>query len=398
VSILTALFGILLMLTAICSLVPSLLFLFNLRRFRAPRIGRRWEESVAVLIPARNEEANIGACLESVLASKDVELAVWVCDDASTDRTALIVKEFTERDARLRLVSCPPLPVGWNGKQHACWKLARSGVHADRMLFLDADVRLQPWAIAACVATQKKRQTLLLSGFPKQQFSGFLDALLLPLIHFVLLSYLPMRGLQVTTKPAYSAGCGQFMLVERGAYFTSGGHAGIRATRHDGLRLPQVFREHGFRTDVVDLTRLAEVRMYGSARDTWDGLTKNATEGMAAHGRIWAFTGLLVLGQIVPAVLLLFAWLWLPMFWGGVIAKDLSTWTLAAFAIPLVVVVTLGMSLLPRIVGVIKFRQPFWSALLHPIGVGVLLILQWWAYTRHLRGKPVTWRQRNYAE
>ncbi len=382
----------------LCSVVPGLLFLSNLRRFRAPRIGKRTEESVAVLIPARNEEDNIGPCLESVLASRDLNLEVWVCDDGSTDRTAQVVQGFAERDARVQLVQCGPLLKGWNGKQHACWKLARSGIHADRMLFLDADVRLHPWTIARCVATQKKRKVALLTGFPRQRFSGFLDALLLPLIHFVLLSYLPMRGLQKTTDARYSAGCGQFMLVDRGAYFASGGHAAIRKTRHDGLQLPKVFREHGFHTDIVDLTKLAEVRMYDSAQATWDGLAKNATEGMAAKDRIWIFTALLGFGQVLPALLVLTAWAWLPVVWDGVALKDLSTWTPEALLVPLAVAVAMFFSLLPRLTGVGKFREPFWSALLHPTGVAVLLALQWSAYIGKGKKKPVVWRQRSYAE
>ena len=120
--------------------------------------------------------------------------------------------------------------------------------------------------------------------------------MLLPLIHFVLLGLLPMGRMRKTTKVAYAAGCGQFFLAEREGYFACGGHAAIRDTRHDGLRLPEEFRRHGLRTDVVDLTELAEVRMYDSASAVWMGLAKNATEGLGSPGRIVPVTVLLAGG------------------------------------------------------------------------------------------------------
>jgi hypothetical protein len=83
-------------------------------------------------------------------------------------------------------------------------------------------------------------------------------------------------------------------MVRREAYRKTGGHAQIRTTMHDGLLLPQLFRRHGLRTDIADLTHLATCRMYHNASEVWQGLAKNATEGMAAPARILPFTFLLL--------------------------------------------------------------------------------------------------------
>ena len=109
---------------------------------------------------------------------------------------------------------------------------------APLLLFLDADVRVVPDAVARCVGEMRAREVALLSGFPRQILGGWMERMLLPLIHFVLLGLLPMGRMRKTTKAAYAAGCGQFFLAEREAYFACGGHAAIRDTRHDGLRLP----------------------------------------------------------------------------------------------------------------------------------------------------------------
>ncbi len=377
----------------VCAAIPAGMFVVNLRRYRAPGAAMGEAARVAVLIPARNEEANIAACVESVLASAGVTLEVLVLDDASTDRTAEIVGELAGRDARVRLVGTRELPAGWNGKQHACWLLAQE-TGAGLMLFLDADVRLEPDAVARCVAEMRARKVALLSGFPRQIVVGWLERLLLPLIHFVLLSFLPMGRMRSTTKAAYAAGCGQFFLVEREAYFASGGHSAIRATRHDGLRLPQAMRRAGFRTDIVDLTALASVRMYDSSRAVWQGLAKNATEGLGAPGRIVPLTVLLGLGQVLPVVA---AGLWLA-FWvsSQVVGATFDQPQMAA-AVSVLLVVAVVASFLARVLAVGRFRQPWGSAVLHPVGIAVLLVLQWYALGMQVVGRPVAWRTRSYA-
>jgi glycosyltransferase involved in cell wall biosynthesis len=114
---------------------------------------------VAVLIPARNEEVNIAACLNGVLDQGDTVAEILVYDDHSTDRTADIVREYASHDARVRLLTPEPLPAGWCGKNHACWQLANAA-EADWQLFLDADARLQPNAVMRMRVGADTRGTL----------------------------------------------------------------------------------------------------------------------------------------------------------------------------------------------------------------------------------------------
>ena len=383
--------------SCLCAAVPAVLFVLNLRLYREPERAAPGRVRVAVLIPARNEERNIGACLNAVLASQAVALEVLVLDDASTDATAAIVQQIAQQiaagDAQLRLVQTKDLPGGWNGKQRACWLLAQAA-EAPLLLFLDVDVRLAPDAIARCAAQMRISDAALLSGFPRQITVGWMEQMLLPLIHFVLLSFLPIAEMRRTVNPAYAAGCGQFFLVERDAYFSSSGHAAIRETRHDGLKLPHLLRRHGYRTELVDLTALAEVRMYDNAGAVWSGLAKNATEGMAAPARIVPFTLLLALGQIVPVVA--------AMVWSAHCMHVIRTRTgfdrpLLAAAVSAAILLALVASYVPRLLAVRRFRQPLISALLHPLGVFLLLLVQWYALGRQTLGRPVAWRARSYS-
>ena len=389
--------------TAVCSIVPATLFCINLRRFRAPEAARTEQPiAVSVLIPARDEERNIGEALRCVLASTGVALEVLVLDDGSTDGTAEIVRAMAAEDGRVRLLEGQGLPPGWNGKQHACWVLAQAA-SMGTLVFLDADVRIEPELLVRMAGFRLKSGAALVSGFPQLITVTFLERLLLPLIHFVLLAFLPMGTMRRGTGPSFAAGCGQFLLVERQAYFACAGHSAIRETMHDGLLLPRLLRAAGYRTDIADITELASVRMYESAQTVWQGLAKNATEGIATVGKIVPLSLMLLLGQVLPAIMMVLLGttaLVLLAFSAQIGARGLDLHvtnpTMAAvwIGLPLLMLVA---AYLPRLLAVRRFRQPLDAALLHPLGVLLLLCVQWYALARKLFGKPVGWRQRTYS-
>ncbi len=304
-----------------------------------------------------------------------------VMDDCSTDGTAAIVEYVAEREIRVRLEHAPPLAAGWNGKQHACWALAHAA-KGELLCFVDADVRLAPEALARMAAFLVEGDAALVSGFPREITVTWMEWLLLPLIHFVLLGFLPITGMRKGTDPAFAAGCGQFMMVRREAYFAAGGHAAIRRTMHDGLLLPKLLRQHGYRTDLADLTSLATCRMYSNARQVWQGLAKNATEGIAAPVRILPISLLLILGQVMPFAMT--GWLWLR---GG-----------ASVAVTVYVLVAIAGAWLPRILAAVRFKQDWRGALLHPVGIVMLLAVQWYALGRKLLGGAVRWKERSYVD
>ena len=163
------LYSVLILLIA---LLPVLMFLKNGTQFLPPSndldlLSLSEPIQVSVLIPARNEAVSIGPALETVLSSAHPEFEVLVLDDHSEDQTVNIVQAFASCDPRVKLLRSKALPEGWNGKQHACWQLANAASF-DRLLFLDADVRLSSDAIGRCVAEQQLRQAPLISGFPMQ--------------------------------------------------------------------------------------------------------------------------------------------------------------------------------------------------------------------------------------
>lgn len=359
------------MITAIVfvlAVAPALLGLWNLRLYLTPASAAGMP-AVSVLIPARNEAANIAAVCAAVLGSEKVQVELVVLDDNSTDETAAILAAIT--DPRLRVITGALLPSGWSGKQHACQRLAEAATH-DLMLWVDADVRLAPDAVSRMAGFMQREAVGLASGFPRQITVTWAEQLFLPLIHFLLLGFLPLLISRRRADEGLGAGCGQVFIARKTAYAKAGGHAAIRASLHDGIMLPRAFRRAGEMTGLFDASQFAQCRMYHDASEVWEGLCKNATEGMAKPRALPVWTLILAGGQVLPFVLL-----WLAP----------SAWAWAAVA------AVLGF----RAALAWRFRQPWLMVPLHPIGVCALLWLQWAALLRARRGRPATWRGRAYT-
>lgn len=346
------------------SLLPFVMTLLNRGSLRRLPVCSG-HEPVSVLIPARNEEETIRKAIETVLASEGPDLELVVMDDHSTDGTLDILRAYD--DPRLRVVKAPDLPDGWCGKTHACAMLAETARY-ELMLFVDADVRLLPDALSRLSATMSQQPGVpFLSGVPRQVTRTFLEWLLLPFIHVLLMGYLPL-AFDTGRNPAFAAACGQLVMVRREAYRASGGHTAIRDRLHDGLALARQFRACGFRTVLFDATDVASCRMYRRGGDVWNGLLKNATEGMATPRGLPVWTGLLGGAQILPFLL--------P-------ATPLSG--LAA-----------GMTILTRGMISHRFRQGVGTVVLAPLGTALLLFLQWQALAGRLMGRAPRWRGRSY--
>jgi hypothetical protein len=373
---------------------PALLYLRNSRLFTAPpTLVRGGLPRISVLIPARNEELSIGPAVESVLASDGVDLEVVVLDDHSTDRTAEVVREIAAKDSRARLEQAPPLPDGWCGKQHACYvlsKLARYPV----LTFLDADVRLCPDALARMAGFLRSSGAALVSGFPRQETGTLLEKLVIPLINWLLMCYLPMGPMRRTKQVGLGTGCGQWFLTTRDAYDAVGGHSAVRGSLHDGIKLPRAYRAAGLMTDICDATELATCRMYRSAGQVWNGLAKNAREGLGAPVLIWVWTALLAGGHLLPWLVLSVGF---DLLCDGAIKRAVYPDENVRQTGRLLSGLGFGgviLSLAPRLAAASRFQASWVGAALHPVGVSVLLAIQWYAAVRCWVGKPVGWKGR----
>ncbi|MEM9419562.1 MAG: glycosyltransferase family 2 protein [Planctomycetota bacterium] len=361
----------------VLAVLPAVMIAMNLLLYQPARTLRDGElaqcSPVSVLIPARDEAQTIEDGLRAALAGVEgLDAEVVVLDDHSTDGTPDLVRALANDDPRIRLEQAPPLPSGWNGKQHACWVLAQRAKHPT-LLWVDADVRLQPGSVARMerYLRENKSEAKLISGVPRQITGTWLEVLIVPQILWVLLGYLPMIRMRASTMPGFGAGCGQLFMADREAYLASGGHEAISNSVHDGVDLPRTFRKAGFMTDLFDATDAAVCRMYTNTGDTWKGFTKNATAGMGSRKAILPWTILLLGAQVVP-------WVWLVA--SG--AQGWMPWT------------AVGCAVLSSVLVALAFRQGVLAVVTRPLGILTLLSVQWAAQWQESRGVRPTWRGR----
>lgn len=325
---------------------------------------------VSVLIPARNEESNIAACIESALAGGTTVHEVVVYDDRSTDGTASIVRAAMTGDHRVRLADGEELPAGWFGKTHACARLAAEA-GGEWLLFLDADARLHPGAADRLVAEAHGRNATMISAWPKLEMRTFWERALMPMLNVVTFSLFPAPLSFMRDDPSLGLVHGACILVERDAYRRVGGHAAVKDQIFEDQRLAQLWRQQGERNFCVDGQSAVSVRMYRSLTEIWRGFQKNFYPAFRHEGSFWGFLLLHLLVFSVPFVLA---------------AVSPSVVTLSAAAGVIAIRLLLGA----------RFRHPAWSVLLHPVAELVLVgiaLASWW---RCRSGRGVEWKDRRY--
>jgi len=235
---------------------------------------------LTVLIPARNEAANIGPCLDSVLASDHGNLEVVVFDDSSTDGTAELA-----RSRRAKVVAgSGDVPAGWKGKPwalHRAWLwLERHPVKSEWLLFLDADVRLHPSALSRAHTRAITDGVAFLSGFGKLEMVTFWEKVIQPSVGGLILAGNDLDKVNDPARPDAVIANGQFILVRADAYRAVGGHQAVAADILDDVGLARAFVAREFPIRVLFMRELFSCRMYTSLRELWLGWTKNLYAGM----------------------------------------------------------------------------------------------------------------------
>ena len=231
-------------------------------------------ELISVLIPARNEETNIDILLESLNKMKNKNVEIIFFDDQSSDDTAQIVKEFSQKDDKIQLVQSANLPSGWLGKNHACYQLAQHA-KGKYFLFIDADVKLHGNILADAVFYLEKYKLGLLSVFPKQIQISIGEKLTVPLMNYILLTLLPLIFVRVSPFISHAAANGQFMLFEAETYKKLQPHCLFKESSVEDIAISRFYKKQRIKIACLTGEARIECRMYNSYTDALNGFSKN---------------------------------------------------------------------------------------------------------------------------
>jgi chlorobactene glucosyltransferase len=340
---------------------------------------------IAVIVPARDEAANISRCLMSLVEQTypASRLRFVVVDDHSSDATLAIATALAQKYPQLTVLRSPPLPPHWIGKSHACWIGARAiDQEVEWLCFMDADVWAEPALLASAIAAVSGEGLDLLSLAPRQELKSFAERLVMPCGLYLLAFCQDLRTVQARNGSEVTA-TGQFLLVRRSRYEAIGGHAAVHGAICEDLMLARLLKRSGGYAILQDGSRLLSTRMYRGWSTLWIGIAKNLSEMLGGPLRTIAIAAAAI-------ALTWAAWL-IPLSDGIDCAQGSSGACIALIPGVLGSAAAVGL----HIAGASHFGIPLWYGLLFPLGYSAGALMAIDSVWRRLSGR-VTWKGRTY--
>jgi hypothetical protein len=227
---------------------------------------------ISVVIPARNEEADIEATIREVLAQPGVAVEVIVVNDHSTDRTGEIIQRLAHEDPRVRALHDPPLEDGWLGKANAM-RYASEFATGDYIVFTDADISHKAGSFLAAVHEMQEHKLALLSMLPLFHWETLWENAAAPAFLLAMTNFLSGPIHDPESEDALAIGA--FIMVDSEVYRALGGHEGVKSEMLDDVMLARFFKNHGHRTAFRVAPQCLSVRMYNGLRAVYYGCIKN---------------------------------------------------------------------------------------------------------------------------
>lgn len=271
------------------------------------------DELVSVMIPARNEEANIMKLLSDLQHQTHSRLEIIVCDDQSSDRTAALTLEMARYDNRIKLIPSLALPEGWLGKNHACHQMAEQAT-GKYFLFIDADVRLGQNAISTTLQYLNKSKSNLLSVFPRQIMQTPGERMVVPVMNYILMTLLPLPLVRHSRFKSLAAANGQFMLFDAKTYQMQKPHFKMRNDKVEDIRIARWFKKNKLKVACIPGNKEINCRMYSGFKESMKGFSKNIVM-FFGNSYTLAFTFWLISSfgfiTILAAMPMIYFWLYL---------------------------------------------------------------------------------------
>lgn len=340
---------------------------------------------VAFIVPTRNERRNIKRCLRGLLAQRypRSRYTILVVDDESVDGTAEIVRTLRRDNPGLHLSEAGPLPEGWTGKTHACWRGARSAAaaNAEWLCFVDADTAADPEFLTSAIAYARSDGRDMYSVCPFQVLRTPWERMFFPVGFAMIAFFQDLRHSNDASCPTAAAN-GQCLLIRRSAYMDAGGHAAVSLDVCEDTALAMRMKQTGHTYGIVGGDRVIRTRMYRDLHQLHEGLAKNIVETLGGFAQ--------TIAAILLAMTLSVGTLGVPIWTGYYLAQQYDAASVSAFVISSLVSAGL---LITYARTAMYFKVPPWYALLFPAGYAIGIAIAVSGIAAQLRGE-VAWKGR----
>lgn len=299
----------------IITLISFLITTYNL--FTAPKIniGETLKKNktkipkndilVSILIPARNEEKNIEKALLSSINQTLQEIEIIVLDDNSVDNTSNLVRQIisTYKNKKIKLISGSPLPMNWNGKSWACFNLYKAS-KGNYLLFIDADVCLDKYAVEIALNKMIKNKLDLLTIIPNQITLHLGESILVNVfMEWFVTTFLPIKLSNSLNKNPLTAACGQFMLFKRDSYVSIRGHSCVGPNIVEEREIAIKMREKKFKVGLFLTNNLVHCKMYENFKAAFNGFSNTFFPGSKLNPILFMILTIIIfLSQTLPFI------------------------------------------------------------------------------------------------
>jgi chlorobactene glucosyltransferase len=363
--------------TAVAGIYIFIVTTLNTAWMMHTRIGspRKTGPLVSLLVPARNEEAHIAACLDSLVAQSYENLEIIVYDDDSTDGTRKILDRYVKRYPRLVRAIGGKLEPGWYGKPHALQRLSEAA-SGTWFYFTDADTVHEPDSVGFALEAAEFYRADLVSGYVHNKIGSFGEGEVVPAIYLLTMVAMPLWLVHLAKSPAISHAIGQAMLFKASFYEKIGGYDAVKHRVSEDVHMARLVKKRGGKVLFTDLKEHVACRMYNDYRSAIDGLSKNVYDYF--NKNIFVLVAVTILVPLVFFIPILGSF-WLPAF-----LIRAQPWF------------RLGCLFLLSAWGLLTMERllPWYVPLIYPLILVNVLSTAWRAYRLFATGKAVEWKGR----
>ena len=346
-------------------------------RINSKKPMRKSGPKVSVLIPCRNEEDNISRCLNSLLKQDYENFEICVLDDNSEDATWEIISNYADKHDNIRVFEGKPLPEDWNGYPHAMHQLAEKA-EGEILLFTDADTKHAKTSVSWGVTNILHHDVDYCSGYTRQIFASFSDAIVVINMYLNTLMLLPFWMVKPTKSPSFVMAIGQYMCFKKDSYFKFGGFEKVKNKITCDVYMARELKRQGGKMIFLDLQDQVRCSMYHSFKEAVVGIARNIYDFFERKAY-----------PIYVLIPFIFAFMLSPVF-------VLLGLLIAGAVVPTTLITGLAIFYVVLTLVFIDRRVPLYAVLLFPLQMGVLIYIAWMSVHNQRSGKGHIWKGRKF--
>ncbi len=392
-------------------------FLVNLKYFKPVffyKLNAVYSQTlprVSVLIPARNEEKNIEACLRSLLAQDYKNLEIIILDDNSTDGTSDLVSRIIEEYSNthppfpdnnageniitLKLIRGQSLQAGWVGKNYACYQLEKAA-SGDYLLFTDADTVHCQQSVSCGLQCLISNKLDALSVYPEMIMSSFFERMVIGFMKFGILLFLPLYLRNRVNKPLLSTALGSYMLYKRNVYRDVGGHTLIYNKCLEDMNMANLIKSKGYRFEIFDGFKTYRTRMYSNLNDIYKGFSRFILTTFNYKKVLPLFLIFLVSALLLFPFVLIFMYPVLNYFLTTA-GATIPVLDFLLYKSVLLNLLQISLLLLIKTIYVSRFEGNAVDVLLHPASIATILVMGIKLSFGGKKTSHISWKGREYS-